>query len=55
MNAAGAAHPASPPVEEQPPRRVREDARDGLAVIAFSAAVSVALTLLFLVLAALAS
>lgn len=60
MNAAGATHPQPPAVQDDPSapapsRRVREEAKDGLAVIAFSAATSVVLALLLVALTALAT
>lgn len=59
MNTAGATRALPPAVDappvRTPPRRVREEARDGLAVIAFSAAASIALALLFVVLTAVAT
>lgn len=46
---------ATVPPADHPPRRVREEARDGLAVAAFSAAASSAFALLVAVLLRLVS
>ncbi|MGH3384049.1 MAG: hypothetical protein ACRDO1_05685 [Nocardioidaceae bacterium] len=41
--------------DDRPPRRVRDEVKDGLAVIAFSAAASSALAVVLVVLTTLAS